>query len=105
MSGKRRAASSRGRLRGHVLGLALGTVVAGVLPVSAWSQAAGGDYRITSSSLDGGGGTVTGGAFRATTTIAQADAHAATIGGAFRARGGLWPQPANDRLFAHDFEP
>lgn len=65
----------------------------------------GGDYRIASSTLDGGGGVVAGGDFRATTTIAQIDAHAALAGGAFVVRGGFWPTPDDDRLFRNGFEP
>jgi hypothetical protein len=45
------------------------------------------------STVDGGGGTSTGGAFRVRGTIGQPDAHVAMTGGDFELAGGFWVMP------------
>ena len=48
---------------------------------------------ISWSTVDGSGGTSTGGAFRVSGTIGQPDAHYAMTGGDFALAGGFWVMP------------
>lgn len=68
---------------------------------------AGNGFELRRSTIDGGGGRSTGGAFEAAGTIGQPDA-SASVGGAFELRGGFWAGPAAvdgaDGLFADSFE-
>ena len=57
------------------------------LPARAQS---GGVYAIVSSTLDGGGGTSTGGVYAISGTIGQPDASNALTGGAYSLTGGFW---------------
>ena len=54
----------------------------------AWAQT-GGDYDLSWSTIDGGGGTSSGGAFILSGTIGQPDA-GAMAGGDFALMGGFW---------------
>lgn len=49
-------------------------------------------YSITSHTVDGGGGTSSGGAYAVTGAIAQADASAASTGGTYSLSGGFFAQ-------------
>jgi len=57
--------------------------------VSAFGQS-GGDYILTWSTIDGGGGTSNGGQYKLTGTIGQPDA-AYSSGGNYELLGGFWP--------------
>lgn len=50
----------------------------------------GGDFEIVSSTIDGGGGSSTGGDFEMSGTIGQPDAGAVMTGGDFELTGGFW---------------
>jgi hypothetical protein len=70
---------------------------------------AGGQYKITNSTLDGGGGQSSGGQFILTGTIGQPDAAMqAMSGGAFQLAGGFWGNgiagPHDEVLFMDSFE-
>jgi hypothetical protein len=68
--------------RGPYLGILLLTLMAFCL----WAQA---QYSIDWSTIDGGGGTSTGGVYTVTGTIGQPDAGAMS-GGSFTLQGGFW---------------
>ena len=51
------------------------------------------EYAIDWHSLDGGGGTSTGGVYAVSGTIGQADAGGVMTGGAFSLQGGFWALP------------
>jgi len=72
----------------------------------ALAQSAGGDFEITKSTIDGGGGTSTGGDFSLTGTIGQADASPViSTGGDFALAGGFWASAEIlDLLFKDSFE-
>jgi hypothetical protein len=74
----------------------------------AWAQTGGG-YDLTWSTIDGGGGTSTGGGFSVSGTIGQADAvsQAAPLsGGVFELVGGFWVSfgPACTSYSVFDFD-
>jgi hypothetical protein len=50
------------------------------------------NYSITSATIDGGGGTSSGGPYAVTGAIAQADASAASTGGSYSISGGFFGQ-------------
>jgi hypothetical protein len=50
----------------------------------------GGGYELTWTTIDAGGGTVTGGAYSLVSTIGQAEAGATASGGAYSLAGGVW---------------
>jgi len=60
-----------------------------LLSLSALGQA-GGDYVLDWSTIDGGGGTSSGGQYKLTGTIGQPDA-AYSTGGNYELLGGFWP--------------
>jgi hypothetical protein len=60
-----------------------------VLSAQGWGQA-GGDYILTWSTIDGGGGQSSGGQYTLTGTIGQPDA-AYSAGGDYELLGGFWP--------------
>ena len=68
----------------------------------------GGDFVITKSTIDGGGGTSTGGAFILTGTIGQHDAsQQPSTGGVYAVFGGFWAQIGElviDLFFEDGFE-
>lgn len=53
-------------------------------------SAAAQPFEITSSTIDGGGGTLASGSFTLSGTIAQPDAGATLVGGTYELRGGFW---------------
>lgn len=55
---------------------------------------AGEDLEMGSSTIDGGGGTSTGGVFELSGTFGQPDAGAEMTGGDFALTGGFWPAAA-----------
>ena len=69
-----------------------------------FAQSSGGDFEITKSTIDNGGGTSTGGDFTLTGTIGQHDANSQTSSGdEFLLAGGFWPKAIN-LLFRNGFE-
>jgi hypothetical protein len=68
------------------------------------AQSQGGDFEITKSTIDNGGGTSTGGEFSLIGTIGQPDANPQTsAGGEFLLAGGFWAN-ATGEIFADGFE-
>jgi hypothetical protein len=68
------------------------------------AQSSGGDFELTGSTLDAGGGSASGGSFQLTGTIGQPDANAQqSSGGDFVLAGGLWAS-ATDQVFDDGFE-
>ena len=65
------------------------TVIVSLLTVST-SAMSGGDYELSWSTIDGGGGRSTGGAYALTGTVGQPDAGDMS-GGDYALSGGLWP--------------
>lgn len=72
----------------------------------AFAQSSGGDFEITKSTIDSGGGASTGGDFTITGTIGQADANRQTSTGTdFSVAGGFWANAAVvDAIFKDSFE-
>ena len=50
----------------------------------------GGPYNLEWNTIDGGGGTVSGGIYSLSGTVGQADAAAVMTGGAYTLSGGFW---------------
>ncbi len=76
----------------------------GFISALSLAQSAGGNFVITKSTLDNGGGTSANGDFSLTGTIGQADANRQiSVGGDFLLAGGFWGD-ARDRVFASGFE-
>ncbi len=88
--------------------LALALFFTGVLVYAGATVAQEGpaqDFSIDSYSIDGGGGTSTGGTFSMTGTIGQHDASVgASIGGIYSLTGGFWGTGLSDHLFSSGFE-
>lgn len=66
----------------------------------------GGGYELAWTTIDAGGGTVTGGAYSLDSTIGQAEAGPAASGGAYSLTGGVWggsgsvtPPPGGKRVY------
>ena len=81
-------------------------IVLMVLNAAVYSQT-GGNFTITKSSIDGGGGVSDGGGFVVSGTIGQIDASNELIGGNFKLTGGYWAQktiPLGDVIFRNGFE-
>ncbi len=75
-----------------------------MLSTFALAQQTGGDFEITSSTIDNGGGTSIGGEFSLTGTIGQPDANPQTSsGGQFLLAGGFWAK-ATSLIFKDGFE-
>ena len=73
----------------------------------ALSAPAGGDYVITRSTIDGGGGRSSGGNFTLTGTIGQPEAQAmSALGGDYGVAGGFWAKAAGvlELIFKDSFE-
>jgi hypothetical protein len=72
----------------------------------ALAQSSGGDFAITKSTIDNGGGISTNGDFSLTGTIGQADAnHQISTGGEFALAGGFWADATViDLIFKDSFE-
>ena len=70
----------------------------------ALAQQSGGDFEITESTIDNGGGTSSGGEFSLTGTIGQPDANPQiSAGGQFVLSGGFWAS-ATSVIFSDGFE-
>ena len=72
----------------------------------ALAQSSGGDFEITKSTIDNGGGTSSGGEFSVTGTIGQPDANPQiSTGGKFTLAGGFWATATVvDTIFQDGFE-
>lgn len=85
--------------------LIIGLGLASALPAG---QPAGGDFVITKSTLDGGGGMSAGGDYILTGTIGQPDASAQTsTGDDFALAGGFWAEITEfvaELIFSDGFE-
>jgi hypothetical protein len=69
-----------------------------------FAQSSGGEYEVTKSTIDSGGGTSTGGDFSLTGTIGQPDSNAQISSGSeFLLAGGFWAK-AIDTIFKNGFE-
>ncbi len=68
----------------------VGGVVLSMVGVSGLAASAQ-PYELDWSTIDGGGGTVSGGTFVVSATIGQPDAGATLTGGTFSLSGGFWP--------------
>ncbi len=76
-----------------------------ILNATAYAQT-GGNFKITKSTIDGGG-TSNGGSFIVSGTVGQADATNELSGGNFKLTGGFWAQetvPLPDGMFSDGFE-
>lgn len=94
-----------------MLAIALPAAHGGALAQAPPATLQGGDYRVDQYTVDGGGGTSSGGAFEIRGTIGQPDADPLqpSTGGVFEITGGFWPglapaTPQPDALFANGFE-
>lgn len=66
-------------------------------------QLEGGDFAISSSTIDNGGGISTGGDFELACTIGQSDASRQVLfGGEFQLVGGFWSQLLDSELIFED---
>jgi len=79
-------------LRTVVAVAVLGLLLSGAI---LWAQT-GGEFDLSWSTVDGGGGTAEGGAFVVQGTVGQADAGAMS-GGAYELQGGFWNGRVSDR--------
>ncbi len=72
----------------------------------ALAQPSGGDFEITKSTIDSGGGISVGGDFSLTGTIGQPDANPQiSTGGSFALAGGFWANATIiDLIFKNSFE-
>jgi len=68
--------------------LLLAVALAGVS--AAWASTSGGGYAIDWFTIDGGGGTSTGGGYSLSGSIGQPDAGPAQAGGSYALQGGFW---------------
>jgi hypothetical protein len=71
-----------------------------------FAEPSGGDFEMVSSTIDGGGGTSSGGGFSLTGTIGQPDANSqVSTGATYALAGGFWANPASeDHLFKSGYE-
>ena len=71
---------------------------------SVLAQSSGGDFELTRTTIDAGGGTASGPDFELVGTIAQPEANAQqSSGGEFLLAGGFWAN-TTDALFSDGFE-
>ena len=70
------------------------------------AQSSGGNFEITKSTIDNGGGLSSGGGFSLSGTIGQPDAnHKISTGGKFSLSGGFWANATVvDVIFKNSFE-
>ena len=82
------------------------SAIAVLTTAAAFAQSSGGNFEITKSTFDNGGGTSSGGNFSITGTIGQADANRQTSTGTdFSVAGGFWANAAVvDAIFKDGFE-
>ena len=66
------------------------TITVLALAAGSLAVAVGGPFEINWHTMDGGGGTSSGGSFELSGTIGQADAGAAMTGGSYAVSGGFW---------------
>lgn len=86
-------------IRFHWLFLALAALASFAL-----AQSSGGDFVLTRTTTDSGGGYASGATFELTGTIAQPDANAQqSSGGDFVLAGGFWAN-ASEMIFSNGFE-
>ncbi len=81
-------------------------LIAGCIAATAavLAQSSGGDFELTQTTIDAGGGTASGVDFELVGTIAQPEADAQqSSGGEFVLAGGFWAS-ANDMIFSDGFE-
>ena len=94
--------------KGFLVSAGLVLVISAGIAISAGALAAsaGGDFVMTKSTIDGGGGTSSGGSFSLTGTIGQADASSViSTGGTFSLAGGFWASgEIVDLIFKNGFE-
>ena len=79
-------------------------ILAGVLVLLAVGAAGaraqtGGGYDLTWWTVDGGGGTLSGGGYTLMGTVGQADAGPALAGGGYALEGGFWAGAARYRVY------
>jgi len=101
------AAPRRGEVLAQSLFPALVLGCALLWAAVAFSAPAGGDYVITRSTIDGGGGRATGGDFVLTGTIGQPDAQpGGAHGSGYSLAGGFWAQATEilELIFKDGFE-
>ena len=71
---------------------------------SVLAQSSGGDFELTQTTIDAGGGTTSGADFELVGTLAQPEADPRqSSGGEFLLAGGFWAS-ANDTIFSNGFE-
>ena len=82
------------------------SILAILVSFLALAQSSGGDFEITKSAIDNGGGTSSGGEFSITGTIGQPDANnRISTGGGFAVSGGFWANATIvDAIFKDSFE-
>lgn len=89
----------------YLAGMVLALALASTLPAG---QPAGGDFVITRSTVDGGGGSSAGGDFVLTGTIGQPEANAeVATANDFALAGGFWAELTNfvaELIFSDGFE-
>ena len=74
------------------------TILAALLAASlAIATASAQTFNLDWYTIDGGGGTSTGGVFEMSATIGQPDAGVPMIGGTFELTGGFWPGATGER--------
>ena len=68
------------------------------------AQSSGGDFELTQTTIDAGGGNASGASFELVGTIAQPEANPQqSAGGDFTLAGGFWAS-ANETIFSNGFE-
>ncbi len=90
------------RTNNRLISVKVGKTILLIMCILLFSLPAFGDYEITWSTIDGGGGTSTGGPYTLTGTIAQPDA-GEMAGGDYELAGGFWPGTLFQQCFV-DFE-
>ena len=81
-------------------------LIAGCIAVTSFvlAQSSGGEFELTKTTIDAGGGTATGVDLELVGTIAQPEANTQqSSGGEFLLAGGFWAS-ANDPIFTNGFE-
>jgi hypothetical protein len=82
------------------------SILSVLITAIALGQSSGGDFKITKSTIDSGGGTSSGDNFSLTGTIGQPDANRQiSTGGGFTLAGGFWASATViDTIFKDSFE-
>jgi adhesin HecA-like repeat protein len=80
------------------------SILSVLITAIALAQSSNGDFEITKSTIDNGGGTSSNGEFSITGTIGQPDANRQiSTGGGFLLAGGFWAK-AHNVIFENSFE-